>query len=308
MPRSTHPRGAGPASTGRARIGIAGWRYEPWRGVFYPEGLQQDRELAFASRQLPVIELNGSFYSLQTPERYARWAAETPPGFVFTVKAPRYITHIRRLQDPAEPMANFFASGLFELGPKLGPILWQLPPSMRFDAGTIEAFLSLLPHTAQQAHRLAQARSSRMKGKESLRPGEGQVFRHAVEVRNDSFADPAFTALLRRHGVALVIADTGGRWPEYEDLTADFVYVRLHGAGDIYESGYTDRQLDDWAARIRQWAKGAQRPGAKLMGDKAAQPRAFRDVFCFFDNTAKLAAPANAARLLGKLGGEPLGY
>ncbi len=286
---------------GRIRVGISGWRYAPWRGVFYPQGLTQARELEYASRELPVIELNGSFYALQTPERYARWAADTPTGFVFTVKAPRYITHIRRLEDPLEPMANFMASGLFELGPKLGPILWQFPPSMRFDAEKFEAFLALLPHTAAEAKALAKQRSSRMRGKESLEPASRQKFRHAIEVRNDSFVDPAFIAMLRKYKAALVVADTGGRWPEYEDLTADFVYVRLHGADELYESGYTEKQLDDWARRVRSWAKGAQRRGARLMSDKAAPKRAARDVFCFFDNTAKIAAPANAQRLRKKL-------
>ena len=291
-----------PASgTGRIRVGISGWRYPPWRGVFYPEGLTQARELEYASRQLPIIELNGSFYSLQTPERYARWAADTPADFMFTVKAPRYITHIRRLEDPLEPIANFMASGLFELGSKLGAILWQFPPSMRFDAEKFEAFLAMLPHTAAQAKALAKQRSSRMRGKESLEPGPRQKFRHAIEVRNDSFIDPAFIGMLRKYKVALVVADTGGRWPEYEDLTADFVYVRLHGADELYESGYTDRQLDGWARRMRSWAKGAQHRGAKLISTTPAAKRAARDVFCFFDNTAKIAAPANAQRLREKL-------
>jgi uncharacterized protein YecE (DUF72 family) len=298
---SAPPKAKPTAKAGRIRIGISGWRYPPWRGVFYPDKLTQARELEYASRALPVIELNGSFYSLQTPERYARWAEDTPAGFMFTVKAPRYITHIRRLDDPLEPMANFMASGLFELGPKLGAILWQFPPGMRFDPEKFETFLALLPHTAAQAKALAKQRSSRMHGKESLEPGARQRFRHAIEVRNDSFVDPAFIDMLRKYKAALVVADTGGRWPEYEDLTADFVYVRLHGANALYESGYAEKQLDDWARRIRSWAKGSQHRGAKLMSTASAPKRAARDVFCFFDNTAKIAAPANAQRLREKL-------
>ncbi len=190
------------------RIGISGWRYPPWRGVFYPDGLAQKDELAYASRQLPTIELNGSFYSLQTPGRYAAWYAATPGGFTFSIKAPRYVTHVLRLRDVRLPLANFFASGLLRLDDKLGPILWQLPPSLPFSAASIEAFLALLPHDTQAAQRLARRCEPRMRGRASFAIDRCRPLRHALEVRHHSFADPAFVALLRRHGVALVVADT----------------------------------------------------------------------------------------------------
>lgn len=284
------------------RIGISGWRYPPWRGTFYPKGLAQSWELQYASRALPAIEINSSFYALQTPARFEKWAADTPEDFRFTVKAPRFITHILRLQDPASAMANFVASGLFALGEKLGAVLWQFPPSMKFDPDQFEAFLKLLPHSAAEAAALAVRREPRMHDKELLSPPEGHAMRHAIEVRHDSFACPAFVALLRKYKAALVIADTGGRWPEFEDITADFVYLRLHGANQTYESGYSDEQLEHWAARIGCWSQGRQVNDAKLISDVAAPTRSARDVFCFFDNTMKVKAPENARRLLSLLG------
>lgn len=289
--------------TAQIRIGISGWRYAPWRGGFYPKGLTQARELAFASHQFPAIELNGSFYALQRPSSYAQWAADTPEGFVFTVKAPRYITHILRLRDARAAVANFFASGLFALGPKLGPILWQLPPSLVFDAELLDAFLAHLPQDTTTAAALAQEREDRMRGKELLTPPPTPWrLRHALEVRNKSFCHPEFIALLRRHGVALVVADTGGRWPEAGDVTADFLYLRLHGAQQMYASGYSDGQLDQWAERIRAWASGGQPGDRPLLSDTAALERRHRNVFCFFDNTMKIHAPLNALRLADRLG------
>lgn len=283
--------------TAQIRIGVSGWRYPPWRGSFYPKGLVQARELAFAAHQFPAVELNGSFYALQRPSSYAQWAVDTPDGFVFTVKAPRYITHILRLRDARAAVANFFASGLFALGPKLGPILWQLPPSLPFDADLMERFLALLPHDTEGAAALAHAREARMHGKELLAPLLPWRIRHALEVRHASFCTPAFIALLRRHRVALVVADTGGRWPEVGDVTADFLYLRLHGAEALYASGYSDAQIDTWAQRLRVWARGGEAPDVPRVSDIHTAERAGRDVFCFFDNTAKLHAPTNALRL-----------
>jgi len=284
------------------RIGISGWRYAPWRGVFYPEGLAQKDELAYASHQVPSIELNGSFYSLQTPGRYARWHAATPRGFLFSVKAPRYVTHIRRLRDAAAPVANFLASGVFELKEKLGPILWQLPPSLPFDAGVLEEFLALLPHDTEAARRLARRREARMAGRSSLATDACRPLRHALEVRHPGFADPDCIALLRRHGVALVVADTAGKWPLLEDVTADFMYLRLHGDKAIYRSGYGDAALRRWAARIRAWARGAE-PDDARRADGRAGPRARRrDVYCYFDNDVKVRAPADARTLMKMLG------
>ncbi len=287
------------------RVGISGWRYAPWRGHFYPEGLTQARELAYASRQFPAIELNGSFYALQRPTSYARWAEDTPPGFVFTVKAPRYITHILRLRDARAALANFLASGLFALGPKLGPILWQLPPSLAFDAELLDAFLAALPHDTTAAAALAREREARMRGKEWLEPpAEPQRVRHALEVRHASFCQPQFIDLLRKHRVALVVADTGGRWPELGDVTADFLYLRLHGAKQLYAAGYSDEQIDDWAGRIRAWASGDEADLPRL-SPQPAPLLTKRNVFCFFDNTMKVHAPENALRLSGALGVDP---
>lgn len=295
---------------GKIHIGISGWRYPPWRGVFYPRELAQRRELEFASRQVPTIELNGSFYSLQRPADYAQWQEQTPPGFVFAVKGSRYITHMKQLKNVEEALANFFASGLFELQSKLGPILWQFPPRMRFDAERFAAFFEMLPHDTDAARTLARRHDERVAGRVSLRSGRKRTLRHAVEIRHPSFVDPDFIALLRRHRIGLVVADTAGRWPLLEDLTADFVYLRLHGDKELYASGYSDEALDRWAARIDTWAAGRQVDDARLASPVAAARRIRRDVFCYFDNDVKVHAPFDAARLGTRLGladrfGEP---
>jgi uncharacterized protein YecE (DUF72 family) len=283
------------------RIGLSGWRYTPWRGVFYPESLAQHRELEFASRAFDSIEINGSFYSLQTPASYAAWYEATPPGFVFSVKGPRYITHILRLREVRKPLANFFASGVFNLRDKFGPILWQFPPFFRFDAERFEEFFALLPASTGEALRLARARDARMHGRSCLRIDADRPLRHAVEIRHDSFADPKFIALLRRHGIALVVADTAGKWPYLEDVTADFLYLRLHGDKELYASGYTDAALDRWADRIRAWSSGREPRDARRVGGSG--PRATsRDVYCYFDNDIKVRAPFDADRLMQKVG------
>ncbi|MGH8519105.1 MAG: DUF72 domain-containing protein, partial [Panacagrimonas sp.] len=237
--------------TGSVRIGISGWRYTPWRGVFYPRDLPQRAELEFASTRFSTIELNGSFYSLQRPAHYARWAGETPDDFVFSIKGGRFITHVRRLRDPRQALANFFAQGLFDLGAKLGPFLWQLPPSLRYDEALLDAFLGLLPRTTAAAAQLAASRDKKMRGRTRLAFDRSRRLRHAIEVRHASFEVPSFIRLLRRHRVAVVFADTAGRWPFLEDVTSDFVYVRLHGDVRIYASGYSSRALASWARRIR---------------------------------------------------------
>lgn len=288
--------------SGNVYIGISGWRYEPWRGAFYPKDLAQSRELEFASRALRSIEINGSFYSLQRPESYAAWYEATPPDFVFSVKGHRFITHIRRLRDIEEPLANILASGIFNLREKLGPILWQFPPSFRYDAERVEHFLSLLPHDTEQALALARKRGSRMKGRARLAIDANRPLRHAMEIRHASFVDPSFVALLRKYGVAMVVADTAGKWPYYEDVTADFLYLRLHGEEELYASGYTDAALDRWAARIRAWRAGAEPADAKRMSTAEPPKRTSRDVYCYFDNDVKVRAPFDARRLLDKLG------
>ena len=291
-----------PSSPGEVRIGISGWRYAPWRGVFYPPGLAQRRELEFASRMLPTIEINGSFYSLQRPASYVEWHDQTPDDFVFALKGSRYITHMLKLNDVATPLANFFASGILGLKAKLGPILWQFPPQLGFDAARFESFFALLPHDTEAARALARRHDGRLDGRAALEIDTPRALRHAVEIRHPSFVDPAFVALLRRHRIALVVADTAGRWPLLEDLTADFVYLRLHGDQELYASGYSDAALDRWAARIDAWRRGAQVADARLASPRAAARRARRDVFCYFDNDVKVHAPYDAASLAARLG------
>jgi uncharacterized protein YecE (DUF72 family) len=266
----------------RIRIGISGWRYEPWRGVFYPETLAQSRELEFASRAFPSVEINGSFYSLQSPASWSAWHDATPDDFVFSVKGPRYVTHILRLKNVRAPLANFFASGVFNLRQKLGPLLWQFPPFMRFDAERFTEFFRLLPRSTAQALRLARGRDARMHGRSVLRIDADRPLRHAVEIRHESFVTPEFMELLRDEDIALVVADTAGKWPLLEEVTSDFMYLRLHGDKELYASGYTDAALDRWAERIRRWSD--------------------RDVFCYFDNDVKVRAPFDADRLRQKLG------
>lgn len=273
--------------SGRARIGISGWRYAPWRHVFYPKGLAQHRELHYASREFMSIELNGSFYLLQTPDAYARWHDDTPDGFVFAIKGSRYITHMRRLRDCDTPLANFFASGIFNLREKIGPFLWQLPPTLKFDRDRIARFLELLPRTTGQAMRLARRRDRRVRGRVRLTIDLDLPLRHAMEVRHPSFVDPSFVALLREQGVALVVADTAGKWPYLEDVTADFMYLRLHGDQELYASGYTPAALDRWAERIRRWLRNG-------------------DVYCYFDNDRKVHAPFDAHALEARLAGTPI--
>ena len=279
------------------RIGISGWRYAPWRSVFYPRGLAQHRELEYAARRFPTIELNGSFYSLQAPQNWLDWYRETPAGFVFAVKANRYITHFRKLNDVERPLANFFASGIFNLREKLGPILWQLPPQLGFDPVKFARFLDLLPHDTAAALRLARGREARMHGRSRLAIDRNRRLRHAVEIRHESFLDPAFVALLRRRRVALVVADTAGRWPYREDVTADFVYLRLHGDEQLYTSGYTPRALARWAKRIDAWHRGSEPPHAHRIDGTAPRARC-RDVYCYFDNDAKVHAPFDAQSLV----------
>jgi uncharacterized protein YecE (DUF72 family) len=289
------------AMAGKVRIGVSGWRYTPWRGNFYPKGLPHARELAYAANIFPSIELNGSFYSLQRPSSYAMWAQQTPPGFVFAVKGSRYITHMLKLRNVEAAMANFFASGLFELGEKLGPILWQFPPNMAFHAEVFEAFFRLLPRTAASAADLAQRRDHRLEGRESLQPRLNRRLRHAVEVRHSSFVDPAFIGLLRKYRIAWVVADTPKPWPLFEDVTADFIYMRLHGATELYNSRYTSEELERWAACIRAWRQGSQPADARLISQELPAARSTRDVYCYFDNTDKLHAPDNALELMDKL-------
>jgi uncharacterized protein YecE (DUF72 family) len=290
---------------GQVYIGVSGWRYTPWRGHFYPRGLAQSRELEHASRQFPSLELNGSFYSLQRPSSYTMWAQQTPPGFVFAVKGSRYITHMLRLRNVEAALANFLASGLFALGDKLGPILWQFPPNLQFHPELFDAFFRLLPKTTAAAAELASHRDQRLKGRELLDPGRNRRLRHAVEVRHDSFVTPEFIRLLRKHRIAWVVADTPKPWPLFEDVTADFIYMRLHGSTELYNSRYTSEELERWARCIDAWRHGEQPDDARLISQAAPPARAAgRDVYCYFDNTDKRHAPDNARELMAMLGVE----
>ena len=269
---------------GEIRIGISGWTYPGWRGDFYPRGLVQRRELEYAAGRLTSIEINGSFYSLQRPTSYAAWREQTPDDFVFSVKGGRYISHLKRLADVETPLANFFASGVLALGPKLGPILWQLPENFRYDADRLAGFFAQLPRTTTAAAALAQRHDDKVPEDRALVTTEAdRPLRYALEFRSTSFVTPEATALLREHDVACVLADTAGKWPKVDEDTSDLRYVRLHGDAELYASGYSDASLDDWAERCRRWAED-------------------RDVFVYFDNDIKGYAPHDAMALQERLG------
>ena len=284
------------------RIGISGWTYAPWRGTFYPKGLSQKRELAYASRELNSIEINGSFYSLQRPSSYRHWYQETPEGFVFSVKAGRYITHMKKLKGIETALANFFASGVLALDEKLWPFLWQLPPSLGYDAQRLESFFAQLPRDTKQAVKLAKRHDDAVKGRSWLETDENRPLRHAMEVRHASFETPEFVKLLRKHDVALVVADTAGKWPVMEDLTSDFVYARLHGDEQLYVSGYGEAALRQWEQKFRAWATGHGAPNAKLTGPPAKPRKSGRDVYVYFDNDVKVQSPYDAMNLSAMLG------
>jgi len=288
-------------STGRIRIGISGWRYPPWRGVFYPTGLPQRRELEHASRALSTVEINGSFYSLQRPESYLQWREQTPDDFVFSVKGPRFITHMKKLNDVATPLANFFASGVLALGDKLGPLLWQLPPNLGFHPDRLGEFFDQLPRTTAAAARLAEGHDERLTDRAWTVTDADRPMRHALEVRHSTFETPEFVELLRRHDIALVVADTAGKWPFIEDITSDFVYARLHGSEELYVSGYDDATLDGWAAKLRSWAVGENPPSARTLAAPAAAAPAGRDAYVYFDNDVKVRAPFDAMSLAEKV-------
>ena len=290
---------------GTIRIGISGWRYKGWRGVFYPPKLPQRAELEFAATLFPSVELNGSFYSLQRPSHFQQWSAATPPDFVFAVKGSRFLTHMLKLRNVDQGLANFFASGLLEFGPKLGPVLWQFPPQMRFDAEKFTAFFKLLPRTQSQAAALARRHDARLDGRATLTPKRGcakLLIRHCVEIRHESFATPSFIALLRKHNIGLVVADTV-EWPLLVDVTSDFVYVRLHGSVELYASGYESDALDIWADRIVAWSRGQSITpnGAARRACTSEVPCAPRDVYIYFDNDAKVRAPFDAQALQHKI-------
>jgi uncharacterized protein YecE (DUF72 family) len=287
-----------PIRFGAVRIGTSGWTYPSWRGVFYPQGLTRARELDYAASRLQTLEINGTFYRMQRPDSFAEWAIRVPADFIFAVKAPRYITHVRRLREVVAPLANFLASGLLRLGAKLGPVLWQFPPDFRFDEARIKAFLQLLPHDTEAAVQLARKHDGRLKAPAWLKADAGRKLRHAFEIRNDTFLDRAFIDLLRASDVALVCADSV-QWPRLMDLTSDFVYCRLHGSEELYASGYDDKALDQWAHRIVSWARGSEPLDAERINGESRECQ--RDVFVYFDNDAKVRAPFDAMALIERV-------
>ena len=282
--------------SGRIGIGISGWRYKGWRGSFYPEKLAQRRELEFSAQHFNSIELNGSFYSLQRPQSFKQWHDETPDDFVFSVKGSRYITHMLKLRNAEAPLANFFAQGLLRLGKKLGPILWQFPPQFAFNAEKLQNFFALLPRTQKEAAEVARGHDERLKGRSWLEVEEDRPIRHAVEIRHASCACPEFITLLRKNRIALVVADTV-EWPLLMDVTADFVYCRLHGSEQLYTSGYEAEAIDTWAHRVVAWSRGQEVMDGKKAHPKPGPKRAARDVFVYFDNDAKVRAPFDAMSL-----------
>jgi uncharacterized protein YecE (DUF72 family) len=265
------------------RIGTSGWLYPPWRGVFYPPKLPHRRELEYLSSKMNSVEINGTFYSLQRPTSFQRWYEQTPADFTFAVKGARFITHMKKLAGVETPLANFFGSGVLALREKLGPVLWQLPPSLGFDADRLTAFFAQLPRSTEEAAWLARRHDERLKDRSITVTDADRPIRHALEVRHKTFEAAAFPELLRKHAISLVVADTAGRWPLLRDVTADLVYVRLHGDVELYTSGYTDEALDRWANDIRSWMAAGL------------------DVQVHFDNDVKVHAPYDAIHLAERL-------
>ncbi|TDD54322.1 DUF72 domain-containing protein [Saccharopolyspora elongata] len=286
----------------RIRIGTSGWVYGPWHGPFYPRDLRRGAELEYLSSRLGSAEINASFYSLQRPHTYRRWAEQTPDDFLFAVKGSRYITHMKRLHDAETPLANFFASGILALGSKLGPLLWQLPPSLGVDVERLTAFFRLLPRSTAAAAALAARHDDRLAGRSLTETDADRPLRHALEVRHPGFASAEAVELLRSHDIGLVVADAAGAWPHLEDVTSDFVYLRFHGAEELYASGYSAKDLDHWAKLIRSWHEG-KCPKTKHTVAAPAPTTKGRDVYAYFDNDVKAHAPHDAIALAERCAG-----
>ena len=264
---------------GAIRVGVGGWTFAPWRnGVFYPKGLPQSRELEYASRKLTLIEINGTFYRTQSATSFAKWRDATPDGFMFSIKALRYATHRRVLAEAGDSVAHFVRSGITELGPKLGPIVWQLPPTKRFDAADLEAFIALLPPQV-----------------------EGLPLRHVLDVRHPSFACPEYVALARRHRIATVFTDSD-RYASFADLTGDFVYARIMRTDPALPHGCTPQALAQVAACARAWERGDEPAGLPTVAAAPPPLSRNRDVFLLFISAAKEKAPAAAMGVIECLG------
>jgi uncharacterized protein YecE (DUF72 family) len=292
------------ASTARAgtiRVGISGWRYDGWRGDFYPAGLPQRAEMEYACSRFPTVEINGTFYSLQRTAYFEAWRDATAEDFIFAVKGSRFLTHMKQLNDPEQALANFFAQGVLALGEKLGPVLWQFSQRFRFREERLRPFLELLPHDHQAAARLARHHDHRVKDPATDAAGRGPI-RHAIEVRHESFLDPAFVDLLREHQVAIVVSDNPGVYPIVEEPTTDFMYLRLHGSERMYAGSYGDDALDHWAERVQAWSRGREPRDPERISRGPPQRTAARDVYLYFDNDQKTRAPFDARRLMERLG------
>ena len=273
---------------GRAWIGISGYDYKPWRGVFYPDDVPAREWLRFASRTFNSIELNGTFYSLKSPSVFERWLTEVPEtDFLFAVKGGRFITHNLKLRRSETALGNFFASGVLALGARTGPFLWQLPATYRFEADRLDQFMGILPRDSIEGEAVAREHDERLRRGALVDAAARVEYRHAFEVRHPSYFHPEFYELLRAHGYGMVVADSAGKFPMSEEVTAPFVYVRLHGSEQLYVSRYSDEELDEWAEKITRWRSPA---GGR------------RDVYVYFDNDAKVHAPRDALRLMERLG------
>lgn len=292
---------------GRIRVGVSGWNYDSWRGPFYPDGLPRRSELAYLGRQMDTIEVNATFYSLSKPTSVRKWCDAVPPDVVLAIKGSRFITHNRKLRDTGSALANFFASGVLELGAQLGPVLWQLPAQLRFDAERIDTFLGSLPKDHRAAAALAQGHDDRV-GDPAYGPGDNHRLRHVLEVRDESYLCDELVRIARRHGVALAFSHAS-EWPYTEELTAGFVYVRLHGPGEVYASGYGEEALRGWAERLRRWRDADEPADAVRITDRSPPQRRSRDVYVYFDNDQHAHAPRDALRLRELLDGalQPLG-
>jgi uncharacterized protein YecE (DUF72 family) len=296
MSEAVKPKGS------EIRVGISGWRFAPWRGVFYPKGLRQTDELQYASRQLNFNEINGTFYSLQTPSSFESWYKATPDDFVFAIKGPQEITHRKRLKGIEKALANFLASGLLGLEEKLGPILWQFPPNFKYDHAKMEAFFKLLPRDTKSAASMARKHDEYLNGRAITKVKTNRPLRHAVEIRHYSFKVPEYVELLRNHGIAMVNSDTTGRWPVMEDVTSDFCYLRLQADEKLYKNGYTPAALKTWAKKIVVWQKGGEPEDAKRVTPPLDKPAKPRDIFISFVDDEKVRSPIDALALSELLG------
>ncbi len=285
---------------GKVRVGVSGWNYDEWKDSFYPSDLRDADQLEYAAAKFDTIEINGTFYALTDPKTCRRWREAAPRDHRFAVKGSRYITHIKRLKDARGAVANFFASGILELGSQLGPILWQLPETFRFDADQIRAFFEILPGDITEAASLAAEHDDRVDDV-SFGDGENHRMRHVLEFRHESFSREETARIAAEHGIALCFSHSS-EWPYVEEITAGFVYLRLHGPGELYASEYGDTDLETWAKRIKTWHQGGQPSDAKRISDRKAPDREERDVYVYFDNTAHGHAPANAMRLRELIG------